>query len=223
MPESINLFLGFDPGGAGPPNHGGNFGWSICREVNGQLVPPATTGLARNAWDALNQVRNAIRFPGYQTNARVLAAGIDAPLFWTRTGRRTIDNQNNLGVTPMAINSLQGSVLVQGPLLVKHLRDAWGDLTITESYPRALEHLLPHTGNHQAEHEMVQRLTEHMAADPGQNHERDATICAVSAWASIHQNRATWQDLYLLECNPITPFDIPVSYWMPIPGNLPPR
>ena len=68
MSETINLYLGFDPGGVG------SFGWSVCREVGGQLEPPTRTGLANNAWDALNRVGGAIADIEHQGNARVLAA-----------------------------------------------------------------------------------------------------------------------------------------------------
>ena len=140
MPEPLNLCLGFDPGGAG------SFGWSVCREVGGQLEPPIETGLADNAWDALNRVGGAIEALGHQGNARILAAGIDAPLFWAATGGRTIDSSVSLGVDPIHINGLRGAVVVQGPLLTKHLRDVWSDLVITESYPRGLWHLLAQGG-----------------------------------------------------------------------------
>ena len=209
MFETINLYLGFDPGGVG------SFGWSVCREVGGQLEPPIETGLADNAWDALNRVKVAIADLGHQGNARVLAAGIDAPLFWAATGGRTIDSPVNLGVAPIQINSLRGAVAVQGPLLVKHLRDVWSDLEITESYPGALGHLLAQ-GGHPEEYQMAQRITAGLNANRGRNHERDATLCAVSAWAAIHQP-ANWQNLYQLEPNPITPFDAAVGYWMPVP------
>ncbi len=209
MPETVNLYLGFDPGGVG------HFGWSICREVAGQLEPPAKTGLANNARDALNRVSAAIAPCAVKATVSVLAAGIDAPLFWSSTGGRVIDNQATLGVAHMAVNSLPGSVVVQGPLLVRHLRDVWDDLKITESYPKALEHLLKQ-GGHPKEYQMMQRLTAGLNANRGENHKRDATLCAVSAWAATRQP-ANWQNLYPLESCPINPFAIPVSYWMPIP------
>ena len=219
MPESMDVFLGFDPGGTGSPRDKGNFGWSICREVDGQLQR-VKTGLAKEAWDALDQVKSELEIHNRQGNTRVLAAGIDAPLFWTRTGGREIDAilrralrdtgfpPIKLGGTVQSINSLQGSVVVQGTLLVRYLWAAgWDSLLITESHPRVLEHILSHT--------MVQRLTAGLNAETGQNHERDATLCAVSAWAAARQP-ANWQNLYLLEPDPINPLDIPVSYWMPI-------
>ena len=214
MPESMNLFLGFDPGGAGKGK--GNFGWSICREVGGQLER-VETGRAREAWDARSQVKEALKRCNGQGIPHVMAAGIDAPLFWTKTAIREVDAfiKQKSDIRPQPINSLYGAAIAQGPLLAKHLRGVWGDLKITESYPRALEHLLGQ-GGHPKELRMVQRLTDGLNANPGQNHERDATLCAVAAWAAIHPQLDNWQDLYRREPEPITLFDIPVSYWMPI-------
>ena len=225
MPVTIDIYLGFDPGGGSGK---GRFGWSICRAVDGRLEPPAKTGLAKEAWDALNQVKSAIPSFGDPNSLRVLAAGIDAPLFWTRTAVRAIDDRIKLALqdtgfcprklpsTPAAINSLYGAVSVQGPLLAKHLNDTWPHLTITECYPTALEHLLAHTGGHKEEYQMAKCLTDVLDA-AGKDHEKDATLAAISAWAAIRQDTTRWRDLYLLEPDPINPFNIPVSYWMPSP------
>jgi len=212
MPESMDIFLGFDPGGAGRPEDKGNFGWSICREDSGKLQR-VKTGLAKEAWDALNQVKGELEIYNRQGSARVLAAGIDAPLFWTKTAIREVDDfiKQKSGIKPIPINSLYGAAAVQGPLLARHISDTWNSLPITESYPRVLERQLTRIGKHQ----MVQRLTEGLNAKRGENHERDATLGAISAWAAIRQP-ANWQNLYLREPDPINPFDISVSYWMPI-------
>ena len=214
MPATIDIYLGFDPGGA---SDGGSFGWSICREVDGRLEPPAKTGLATDAWDALKKVKSAIPSFGDPNSLRVLAAGIDAPLFWSKVGERVFDDEKHLGVRPIPVNSLRGAAVVQGPLLFKHLSDTWSDLVITECFPRALEHVLAHTGEYQEDHQMLKRLTDGMNAARNHNHERDATLAAISAWAAIRQDTTKWRDLYLLQPNPITPFALPVSYWMPIP------
>lgn len=214
MPATIDIYLGFDPGGA---SDGGSFGWSICREVDGRLEPPAKIGLATDAWDALNKVKKAIPSFGHPNSLRVLAAGIDAPLFWSRVGKRVFDDKEHLGAKPIPINSLRGADVVQGPLLAKHLNDTWPRLTITECFPKALEKVLARTGEYQEDHQMLKCLTDGMNADTGKNHERDATLAAISAWAAIHQDTTRWRDLYLLQWDPITPFDLPVSYWMPIP------
>ena len=238
MPESTGFILGFDPGGQG------HFGWSICREVNGILQPPQQTGLANDAWDALTQVRAAM-----PDNPTVLAAGIDAPLFWSKKGGRQVDvvlrdalrdthfPASKLSGTVQAVNSLRGSCVAQGMLLARFLKDTWDHLTITESHPRALCHLLDQMGHR----DLVTHLTAGLAdykQDPTlclcgcwraikpqprlADHKRDATLSAVSAWAAIQPNPPGWQNLYdeydeIEKPYRIKPFDIPVSYWMPNP------
>ena len=64
MPVSKEFILGFDPGGIG------RFGWSVCREAGGLLQPLPTTGLAKDALDAITQVKAAMPY-----NPTVLAAG----------------------------------------------------------------------------------------------------------------------------------------------------
>ena len=235
MPDPTGLILGFDPGGVG------NFGWSICETAGGKLQPPALTGLADDAWRAMDQVQSAL-----PDNLPVLAAGIDAPLFWSKTGDRTVDvvlrqalrdnrfPASKLGGTVQTANSLQGACIVQGLLLAKYLSEtSWG-LTITESHPRALCHLLHHMG----QQDMIKRLTAGLAdytqyatrclcgceeakKPPSRlaDHKRDATLSAISAWAAIYPTLPKWKNL-CDEChepNRIMPFDIPISYWMPIP------
>ena len=73
-----SYILGFDPGG------GGNFGWSICPVVGGQLIPPPQTGLVNHAMHAIQSVQQAL-----PNNANILSAGIDAPLLWTTLGTET--------------------------------------------------------------------------------------------------------------------------------------
>ena len=236
MANPSGVILGFDPGGTG------NFGWSICETAGGELQPPARTGLANHAWQAMDQVQEAL-----PDNRSVLAAGIDAPLFWSKAGDRTVDVElrqalrdtrfpaAKLAATVQTANSLRGACVVQGLLLAKYLSETGWGLTITESHPRALCHLLNHTG----QRAMVKRLTAGLAdyalfaarclcgceeekrpaARPA-DHERDATLSAISAWAAIHRPLPQWQNLYVESRDPhrIMPFDIPISYWMPIPS-----
>lgn len=213
MPQPTGFILGFDPGGIG------RFGWSVCRATNGTLQPLPKTGLANDAWDALNQVKSALGSAGTQGATQVLAAGIDAPMFWTKSGNRTVDDivRQALkdhrfptpGGTVQQINSLRGACLVQGILLGKHLTVEW-PIEITEAHPRALHYLLRHSGQTEAM-KMVQHLTEKLA-----DHELDATLSAVAAWALLYKPPG-WRNLYEEESGPVQPFDTSVSYWMPIP------
>ena len=214
MPEAIGLILGFDPGGAN------RFGWSVCSAGADHLQQPLKTGLADDAWDALIRVKKAFRDFDLPENPQVLAAGIDAPLFWGRRRNRRVDDvlrqalkKNKFptpGGTVQQVNSLRGACLVQGVLLAKYLRETW-NAPITEAHPKALQHLLRHSG--QPEMTELARLTEGLE---DREHERDATLSAIGAWA-MYKKLPGWRDIYDQECRPVQPFDTPVAYWMPLP------
>ena len=214
MQQQQYLILGFDPGGIG------NFGWSICQQINGRLEIPLQTGLADNAWQAKDQVQAHI-----PDDARVLAAGIDAPLYWDKRGDmqgfRGVDHQlqaalenNGLPVNHVASpNGLYGAVIMQGALLARVLSCTW-DLAISESHPTALNLLLPLNGQ-PAVVDMWENLMNGIPQDVA-IHERDATLAAISGWAAI-QRPPSWQNLYDQDARLINPSSIPSSYWMPIP------
>ena len=214
MQEQPNLVLGFDPGGLGA------FGWSICQQVCGQLQGPFQTGLADNAWHAQNQLQAHL-----PDHARVLAAGIDAPLYWDKRGdmqgfrevdyrlRAALEANNHPNGYVVSPNGLYGAVLMQGALLARILTATW-DLTISESHPTVLDLLLPHNGQ-PAVVDMRDALMDGLRDDVTP-HERDATLAAISAWAAI-QRPPGWQNLYDQDPRLINPSQIPASYWMPIP------
>ena len=210
----MSFILGFDPGGAN------NFGWSICQVVDGNLNPPLQTGLANHAMHAVQAVQGAL-----PNNANILAAGIDAPLLWSNAGNRDLDQQlrnalNALNNNPfpiprvIALNALWGAVTVQGVLVAMHLNQAWPGLVLSESHPRALRCLL-NDGRYPQTAAMVAHLTAGLA-----DHELDATLAAVSAWAAIYQNQpgGGWQNLYARGQGQglVAPFGINASYWMPV-------
>ena len=236
MTDSVEVVLGFDPGG------NDKFGWSICTEDDrGILQPPLKTGLADNAPDAISKVKRALKSPDFPANPKVLAAGIEAPLFWNRWGCRGIDNLLDCamrhtgfrrqrkdgsglgGRIVQTVNQLQGACVIQGPLLAKYLREEeqWKDLPITESHPKVLNHLLYKTGQPKAVTEMVENAIRGLAS-----HKLDATWCAVAAWAMLHhqeQNLPNWYDLYeweQRESGRIVQIEGDVRYWMPIPEDL---
>ena len=212
MPESSGFILGFDPGGVG------NFGWSVCSAASDHLQQPFKTGLADDAWDALGQVKKVVGSFDVLGKPQVLAAGIDAPLFWGRTGKRKVDDVLRQalrrskfptpGGTVQQVNSLRGACLVQGVLLARYLRDWKPGLPITETHPKALLHLLHHSG--QPEMRLIEGLE-----NRDREHERDATLSAIGAWA-MNRRLPGWRDLYSEEPTPVQPFDTPVAYWMPI-------
>ena len=236
--EPLNLFLGFDPGGKG------NFGWSVCWQVGGDLEC-LKTGLADDAWQAIEKVNNVIASHECVRNSPVQGAGIDAPLMWNKRGdekgyrkadcvlRQALKKTQGPASRVLAANSLYGAVVVQGPLLVRHLSEmpSAGDMMITESHPKAFGHLLSKTNQPEIE-KTADRLTADLATcekgaahrrDPKRcaickrdSHQQDATLCAVAAWAAKrcpHQ----WQDLYDEDLDLFNPSHIPVCYWMPIP------
>ena len=202
MNQPVEIFLGFDPGGRGRGR--GNFGWSICRDNAGELEQ-LHSGLGRYAADVVEQVLDNL-----PPNACVRAAGIDAPMFWDRTGRlyRYADEiiRGACG-RPVSINGLYGAVVAQGVLVASLLRERFDDLAITEAFPSALRRVMrlalpPVLGRCENETE----------------HERDARTAAYAAWR-MHQNAPGWRDLFLEEPDPFLPLGngTPVSYWMPIP------
>ena len=207
MREREGIILGFDPGGKE------NFAWAICYGGQDDLTL-LKAGLSSDAQGAFDGVIKGIRSLDIPGTPSVLAAGVDAPMLWSTAGDREVDRvlrkalpfgQKNL---VLHINSIPGSCLVQGTLLGKFLHERYGGdgLGITESHPSALFHLLEAQGKSQE----LEALTEDL-----EDYEVDAAICAYGAWSML-QGFSGWQNLYLLEPQPLQPFGSPVSYWMPV-------
>lgn len=211
-----NYILGFDPGGED------NFGWSVCT-VEGNQLRYCRSGTASNA----QEVMQAINLPA---SAQVMAAGIDAPMFWSYRGNRVVDEiiqkekrgkklpkgkrLPKKGGSVLAVNSLRGGALVQGLLLGKYLHETYPALAITEAHPTALLRLL-NVSRFQCQLNLLRKRI----ADIANDHKRDATIAAFAAW-SMCQQADGWNDLYPQEPCPVRPFGTPVSYWMPIQTGL---
>ena len=182
----------------------------------------------------MTAVKEAIeKIPGKPT---VLAAGIDAPMFWSRCGwnrkvddilRQTLEDggfPEKCIKSVMHINGIYGAALVQGMLLGKYLREdeEWEDLKITESHPTVLRCLLKFSRQSRMVRSGLKKfgmveVVQQTIAKPV-THEQDATRSALSAWAML-QEPPGWQNLYIKEPSPIQPFNTPVSYWMPISPN----
>ena len=211
MSELEGIVLGFDPGGKG------NFGWSVCLTTGGKLLPPLMTGLASDAPEAIRGVQDAMKSFAY-LGLEVLAAGIDAPMFWTRDGSRKVDDviraelkekgfpPNKIGGTVQQVNSLQGACVAQGLLLADQLYGMY-QLQITEAHPTASFYLLGQLKQDEEIKELTAGLTDHQF---------DATISAYAAWAMLKKFPG-WRDIYQDEPGPVQPFGTPVSYWLPIP------
>ena len=202
MNERVDVVLGFDPGGKG------NFGWSICKIAGGQLSI-IETGVASDALEVIRTVSAAL-----PSSVRVLAAGIDAPMFWSRAGNRTVDGIIREALrshgyptrSVLEVNQLWGVVLVQGVLLGSYIHQEFKAVPITEAHPKVLLRLLDDSES--------ARLTQ--LTDGRSEHERDAVLAAFAAW-SMYRRAPGWRNLYWDEPNPILPLRTPVSYWMPIP------
>lgn len=208
MNQPVEIFLGFDPGGQR------HFGWSICRENGEGEFEQLRSGVANNAGDVVTRVSNELvkRLP----LAQPVAAGIDAPLFWNRTGQtwRVVDETiEERGHHPVPINGLNGAVLVQGVLLAALLRQQFGDLAITEAYPSALRRFL-----NQLNQYPVALHRNHYGRES--EHRWDARTAAYAAWC-MHRQAPGWRNLFPYEPHPVLPLGTPASYWMPIPQQPP--
>jgi nucleotide-binding universal stress UspA family protein len=197
--QEMKILLGLDPGGSG------NFGWCIAADSETMPVEPIASGLADNSHMAIANALAAIPDDGV-----LVAAGIDAPLFWSRIGSRNADVQVRRAIrlagaphasgTVQDMNSLKGACLAQGLLAAVTLREMYPALPITEAHPKALRWLLPEAA-------LILGRSEH---------ERDALLAAIAAWA-ISRSVPGWQDLFPAEPHPFTPVSPPLHYYMPGP------
>ena len=211
----MNYYLGFDPGGKR------SFGWAVARIGNGASIVLVTSGCAAHAREAIDE---ALRHVPSEYDP--VAAGIDAPLFWTPTGTREVDamvrgvlracKAPSPGGTVQQLNSLRGACLVQGVAAAVLLRQRLPNILLTETHPKALLwHLrLAHDGRPHGGAK-IQELP-HFSSEDGldSEHERDAVLSCVAA-ASLHRKDPGWRDLLPLEPHPIHLVPGPVSYWMP--------
>jgi len=77
----MKVILGFDPGGAG------KFGWAIANDAQFLPMTIVETGHCSSSEEALAVVRERLT-----EDQKVIAAGIDAPMFWTARGSRRVDD-----------------------------------------------------------------------------------------------------------------------------------
>ena len=160
--------MGFDPGGKG------NFGWCVC-QADGDELQVRQTCVANDAQDAIRQVKSAIKSLVSPGNPKVLAAGIDAPMFWSAAGNREIDREIKQALkdnckpseTVIHINSLRGACSVQGVLLGKYLHETYPDLQITETHPTALRYLLKVCGKSGELEKVIEQVIEKFRTNEG--------------------------------------------------------
>lgn len=192
-----SYLLGFDPGGKG------RFGWAVAAGAGPNFLNP-TSGVSDGAIEAVTKALSHV-----PNGAVVAAAGIDAPLFYSRRGAREADSVVRAAIqaagcrhapgTVQHPNSLRGACLIQGLLAVDELLAHLPSILITECHPKALRWLWPQA----------------RAVDAATHHERDAIIAIWSAWASTTQPGG-WCDLLRREPKQVIPMGRRVGYWMPL-------
>ena len=211
----MEIYLGFDPGGEG------HFAWAVGSS-GGFPLRVLATGEAGDAEQALSKSLLAIPKTGL-----VVGAGIDAPLFWSKSGARVVDTLIRQAIKKMGapspggtvqhINSLRGACLVQGILVANLVYEQFSEISITESHPKALLYLLG-IANEQKTPATISMtdLSEYASCDKEfvSEHERDAILAAVTAFAQRERRRG-WRNLFEEEKEPLRPFNYPVEYWMP--------
>ena len=194
MSQKHKFVAGFDPGGQG------SFGWCIARIKSGD-VDVIDTDCANNADHAL---ACAMKCP---PDGGIVAAGIDAPLYWARNG---LDREADIYVREqikaaggnsgvLTVNSLMGACLIQGAMLAQQIEHKYPRCLITETHPKALLDCKP-----QCLADIVNGYTED---------ERDAVI---SAWAAARAHQRDGQDLFKRDAkHAIHTFLKKTCYWWP--------
>lgn len=216
-----DFYLAFDPGGEGA------FGWAVARRVRDGAPDLVATGCAPNAAVAIANSGRVLGASGVP-----VAAGIDAPLFWTTTGKRRADHTvrrelhaqgaPSPGGTVQSLNSLRGACLVQGVAAATLLRRRWPGVAITETHPKALLwHLGLASRDRAASSITLDALPELLATSLRHvtEHERDAAISCAAAY-SFTQRLPGWRDLVVDETDLLPVVPGAVSYWMPVPQGF---
>jgi hypothetical protein len=96
------------------------------------------------------------------------------------------------------------------------LRREWQILPLCESHPKAFLWLAG-IATPAVHHGSVQLAAiPQLASPPGlqvMEHQRDAAIAALSAWAMVHHPQG-WRDLFVDEALAYSPLAQPLGYWM---------
>jgi hypothetical protein len=212
----MSVLLGFDPGGED------GFGWCVAGDTPALPLALRATGVVDNARSAVDAALTQVK-----RGEPAIAVGIDAPLFWVASGDRDVDRivraelrslgARSPGGTVQAVNSLRGACVARGILAGVLLRAALPEALTSESHPKALlwPLRLANRGRHLADITLASLSHFFVSASIGvQDHERDAAIGALCAWAMFHKPE-NWRDLYLEEQHPYSPITAPLGYWMP--------
>lgn len=202
----MNVLLGFDPGGDR------RFGWCVCEDVEDLPLTVREAGCSGTVDDAIASASYQIR-----DGEHPIGVGIDAPMFWVRSTGRRVDREVRSAVrqagapyppgTVQHVNSLRGACVAQGMLIAADLRELYPNLVVSECHPKALLWIIGNGGGAGA-------LAAYVRGVEGRTeHERDAAIGCLSAWAAVRRP-VGWRDLAILDHERYSPV-APVTYWMP--------
>ena len=164
--DNNKVWIGVDPGGAN------NFGLAILK-ADGTVH----TCSVDHADAAIEVVReHVISTPS--------GVGVDSPLWWSsgRSGLRTADTwirkRHNLqSRNVQAVNSLWGSVLIQGVMFVQRIREIFPNVPVTETHPKAVLKAL----SRKEWQDFFLALQTNVTLNAKPDHERDALISAIAA------------------------------------------
>ena len=186
MATESDIFLGFDPGGAG------KFGVALLQ--GGTASVSTCCGIGEALSWALNECRNK----------KPVAAGIDTLLHWStdKGGLRNADRwlRNTYLEARSSVmypNSLYGAMAIGGMGLALELRRHWPTIRLNETHPKVLFHAL--TGKRYRPADLaraVEWFAGHssltIAGDISNDDQFDALL---SAWATREGYAVGWQDL----------------------------
>jgi len=217
----MTVLIGLDPGGIDA------FGWCVCEFTEKFPLHVIEQGIESCAHDA---VAAAVECA---SDSQVIAAGIDSPLCWAGRGDRLADQQLRSAVaaagcrtpwgTVQIVNALRGACLVQGILALRVLRRRFPRIIVSEAHPKALLWLLgAANANLRVPEVGPQHLSSLVFNRLPNEHERDAALGTLSAWAALVQP-AGWSDLLQLETDAFFPAGEAVYYMpLPLPKTRPP-
>lgn len=202
MDEGRKIWIGVDPGGVGC------FGVAIL----------SADGTCHSC--SVDHVDAAVEVILALVEAAPAGLGVDAPLWWCsgsgglRHSDKWIRDQYGLHHRHVqAVNSLWGSVLAQGMMLVARLRERFPEVSVTETHPKAV--IVALGRDPWASH--FRELSTNLTLDSKPDHERDALISAIAAREGFE---GRWQrDLtehrYPSEQDPSAHWLAPVHYFWP--------
>jgi len=209
------LLVGLDPGGARA------FGWCVVEDGLRLPLHVRASGVADDARAAVHAVEQVA------AGVDVVAAGIDAPMFWATSGDRFVDKYVRTTICKLGasggtvghVSSLRGACLVQGMVAAMLLRQKNPKLLVTEAHPKAALWMLGDARKTRKVSGITAKaLTKYFDVgthEVATDHERDAAVGALTAWAMLHRAPG-WEDIRGRDPDAVSPLVDPLGYWMPV-------